>query len=85
MFWRCRSVTLPIQQAGPTYLFEDVEEIAQQQIALGLIKTDDALGEGPVHPEGLPSGSWMDSNERMHSLDVLWSGVWIVSIKIRVR
>lgn len=68
-----------------TYPLKDIKEIAEYQIALILVKTNDALCKRSIDPEGLPSRRGMDADHRMDSFDVFRAGVWVISIEISMR
>ncbi|KAL1987550.1 hypothetical protein VTN96DRAFT_3477 [Rasamsonia emersonii] len=66
-------------------LLVHVEQIAQDQVTLGLVQPDNAHRHGAVHPEGLPAGDRMDTHERVFALDVLRPSMGIVPVEIGVR
>jgi len=58
----------------------DMIKIVQDHIALSFIQTNDLLCHRSVDKQALPSGSGMHSNNRMDTLNVLWSGVRVIAV-----
>jgi hypothetical protein len=61
-----------------------VIKIIQDDIALSLIESYDVFGHGSIDKQRLPASSWMNTNEWMHSLNVLRSSIGIVTVQISV-
>lgn len=59
-----------------------VVQVSKNHVALSLVQSNNAYSHGSIDPKSFPPSRRMYSNKRMHTLNVLRSGGWIIPIKV---
>lgn len=60
-------------------------QVLQDRIALAIIHAHDLLRHGTVNEQTFPACNRVDTNKRVSALNVLGSGIWVVTVEIGVR
>jgi CTP synthase (UTP-ammonia lyase) len=66
-------------------LFIYVIQIVQDNVALSLVKTDDSVCHGTVHPKGLPARRRVNAHKRVNSLNILGTCFGMIAVEVRMR
>ena len=59
-------------------------QVPKDQVAFSFVQSNNSRCHGSVDPERFPARGRVHSNERMHTLNVLWPGCEVIAVKVWV-